>query len=79
MKGLEEVEKKIGGEGVTIVIVSHADTLQILQAGQGLGLDKMGEFSSYRFKNGECRVMGEELPEKQEMEPPEIWKKGNLR
>mmetsp|Transcript_3096 Transcript_3096/g.5770 ORF Transcript_3096/g.5770 Transcript_3096/m.5770 type:complete len:367 (-) Transcript_3096:28-1128(-) len=40
-----------------IVLTSHADVLQILQL-YASGIDNVGEFSSYRFGNGEVRFMG---------------------
>jgi broad specificity phosphatase PhoE len=39
-----------------IVLVSHADVLQIAQL-YASGSDNVGSFSSYRFKNGEVREM----------------------
>lgn len=43
----------------TIVVVSHADTLQIMQTGgsrgQGGKDPYYGDFSDYRFRNGELR------------------------
>lgn len=60
-------------EGDVIVLVSHADTLQILQV-YAAGLDNVGEFSSYRFTNGEVRELGRSvdiLPDPQPLEIPE--------
>lgn len=39
-----------------LVWVSHADVLQIAQL-YAAGVDNVGDFSSYRFKNGEVRPM----------------------
>jgi broad specificity phosphatase PhoE len=44
-------------DGDIVVIVSHADTLQILQA-YAAGLPNVGLFSQYRFGNGEVRELG---------------------
>jgi broad specificity phosphatase PhoE len=46
-----------GRDGDIIVIVSHADTLQILQA-YAAQLSNVGLFSQYRFGNGEVRALG---------------------
>ena len=73
---LVELDKEIGGEGVCLVVAGHADTLQIMQAGRA-GLEHLGDFSSYRFKNGECRFMDGVLPPKEDMSAPEKWMKGN--
>lgn len=54
-------------EGCHIVWVSHADVLQIGQL-YAAGAENVGEFSSYRFKNGEVRAMGRSL----ECLPPPI-------
>jgi len=57
-------------DGDIIVLVSHADTLQILQT-YASGLKNIGDFSSYRFANGEVRYMGrttDTLPEPQPLE-----------
>lgn len=45
-------------DGDIVVIVSHADTLQILQA-YAAGLENVGTFSQYRFGNGEVRKLGQ--------------------
>lgn len=58
--------------GDTIVLTSHADVLQIMQL-YAAGAENVGMFSSYRFKNGEVRLMGRSvdvLPEPQPLEPP---------
>ena len=44
-------------EGDNIVLVSHADVLQITQC-YAAGLENVGKFSQYRFNNGEVRYMG---------------------
>ena len=61
-----------GGGGDHIVLASHADVLQILQV-YAAGLDNVGEFSQYRFGNGEVRTMGRvvgSLPKAVPLEPP---------
>ena len=58
--------------GDIIVLVSHADVLQITQL-YAAGADNVGTFSSYRFTNGEVRAMKREtdsLPDPQPLEPP---------
>ena len=58
--------------GDVIVLVSHADVLQIMQV-YAAGLDNVGMFSSYRFANGEIRCMKRNvnsLPEPQPLQPP---------
>ncbi|KAL3803564.1 hypothetical protein ACHAWO_012879 [Cyclotella atomus] len=58
--------------GNHIVLTSHADVLQITQV-YAAGLENVGEFSSYRFGNGEVRRMGREvgsLPEPVPLQPP---------
>ena len=60
--------------GDIIVLTSHADVLQILQL-YASGADNVGMFSSYRFTNGEVRLMGrtvDTLPEPQPLQPPKI-------
>ncbi len=55
-----------------IVLVSHADVLQITQL-YAAGAENVGSFSSYRFTNGEVREMArtvDSLPEAQPLEPP---------
>ena len=55
-----------------MVLTSHTDVLQITQA-YAAGLANMGEFSQYRFGNGEVRRMGrtvESLPETVPLQPP---------
>lgn len=64
---LAEVVERCESEfdGCHIVWVSHADVLQIGQL-YAANADNVGEFSSYRFKNGEVRAMKrspEYLPE----------------
>ncbi len=70
---IEESETHQNG-GDIIVLTSHADVLQILQL-YACGAENVGMFSSYRFKNGEVRLMGRSvstLPEPQPLEPPKI-------
>lgn len=58
--------------GNIIVLASHADVLQILQL-YACGAENVGTFSSYRFQNGEVRLMGrscDTLPAPQPLEPP---------
>ena len=78
-KGIALCERRWSQQ--TVVIVSHADTLQILQTGGARGEGKggnIGDFSDYRFKNGEVRVLRQgELPEAEKMEPPARWSQGN--
>lgn len=50
----------------TIVLVSHADTLQIAQTFMSKGDTR--KFADYRFKNGEVRAMTEGLPPPQPIE-----------
>lgn len=69
---IEESNVHKESKGDIIVLTSHADVLQIMQT-YASGLDNVGEFSSYRFGNGEVRFMGrtpETLPEPQPLEPP---------
>jgi probable phosphoglycerate mutase len=59
--------------GDIVVLTSHADVLQICQL-YACGAENVGMFSSYRFTNGEVRLMGRSvdiLPEPQPLEPPE--------
>jgi len=50
----------------TIVLVSHADTLQIAQTYMSKGDTR--RFADYRFKNGEVRHMTGGLPPAQPIE-----------
>lgn len=55
-----------------VVLVSHADVLQICQL-YGAGAENVGIFSSFRFGNGEVRKMErtiESLPPPNPLEPP---------
>ena len=55
-----------------IVLVSHADVLQIAQL-YAADLENVGRFSSYRFKNGEVRAMRstpDSLPDPVPLEAP---------
>ena len=56
-----------------VVLVSHADVLQIAQL-YGANAPNVGKFSSYRFTNGEVRVMKrtpDSLPEPSPLEAPQ--------
>jgi len=67
-------------DGCHIVWVSHADVLQIGQL-YAAGVENVGEFSSYRFKNGEVRIMKrskETLPEPVPLEAPDRRLKTSL-
>ncbi len=75
-RGVDMCERR--WEGKVVVVGGHADTSQIMQVGyaRGGGADVyLGDFSSFRFANGEVRVLGEALPDPKEMEPPK-WYKG---
>jgi len=59
-------------EECNVVLVSHADVLQICQL-YGAGAENVGIFSSYRFGNGEVRKMErtvDSLPPPKPLEPP---------
>lgn len=60
-------------ENTHIVMTSHADVLQICQL-YAANVDNVGEFSSYRFANGEVRRMlvdaPDSLPEPSPLEAP---------
>ena len=59
-------------EGHHLVLVSHADVLQIAQL-YAANVDNVGIFSSYRFKNGEVRPMkrtADSLPPPSPLEAP---------
>jgi len=62
------------GEGRDIIVlVSHADVLQITQL-YAAGVENVGNFSSYRFTNGEVRAMKrtpDSLPEADPLPLPE--------
>ena len=67
-------------DGCHIVWVSHADVLQIGQL-YAAGAENVGDFSSYRFKNGEVRAMKrstEDLPEPSPLEAPDRRLKTSL-
>jgi broad specificity phosphatase PhoE len=56
-----------------LVLVSHADVLQITQL-YAARAPNVGDFSSYRFVNGEVRRMGgsmEDLPDPSPLPPPQ--------
>jgi broad specificity phosphatase PhoE len=60
-------------EGHHLVLVSHADVLQIAQL-YSANVDNVGIFSSYRFKNGEVRAMKrtpDSLPPPSDLEAPQ--------
>jgi broad specificity phosphatase PhoE len=64
-------------EGDVIVLTSHADVCQIIQL-YASGIENVGDFSSYRFANGEVRYMGrsvDTLPERQPLEMPGVLPK----
>ena len=69
LEGLEKVEGRAGGERTCVVIVGHADTLQIMQAGRH-GEEEMKRFSEFRMANAEARLLDAELPTPVKMEPP---------
>lgn len=79
-KGIALCERRWSQQ--TIVVVSHADTLQILQTGGARGATlggDIGDFSDYRFKNGEVRVFRHgELPPPENMEPLARWSQENV-
>jgi len=56
-----------------VVLVSHADILQILQV-YAAGVENIGTFSSYRFANGEVRAMGRTLDTLPEPSPMKLQK-----
>ena len=67
-------QSDIHEEGDIVVLASHADVCQIMQL-YASGIDNVGEFSSYRFGNGEVRFMGrtpDTLPDPQPLEMPEV-------
>jgi broad specificity phosphatase PhoE len=60
-------------EGSNVILVSHADVLQICQL-YAAGVDNVGIFSSYRFANGELRPMTrtpESLPDPSPLQAPD--------
>jgi len=66
---LEEKHK-----GKHLVLTSHADVLQIMQL-YAADSKNVGNFSSYRFANGEVRAMKrtpDSLPEAKPLEPPKL-------
>jgi broad specificity phosphatase PhoE len=71
-KVILDLERKY--EGFHIVLTSHADVLQIMQL-YTADAQNVGNFSSYRFANGEVRAMKrtpESLPEAKPLEPPKL-------
>ena len=68
---VDDLERQYSG--CHIVLVSHADVLQITQL-YAAGVDNVGTFSSYRFANGEVRPMDrtpDSLPEPSALRPPD--------
>ena len=68
-----ELEEELPPEGSSVVLVSHADVLQICQL-FAAGVDNVGVFSSYRFTNGEVRKMNrtpDSLPEPSPLQAPD--------
>lgn len=71
---IEEDSQVHSEEGDVIVLTSHADVCQIVQL-YASGIENVGDFSSYRFGNGEVRFMGrsvDTLPERQPLEMPDV-------
>lgn len=71
---IEQSQIHLEEEGDVIVLTSHADVCQIVQL-YASGIDNVGDFSSYRFGNGEVRFMGrsvDTLPERQPLEMPDV-------
>lgn len=67
------LEQSAMAEGANIILVSHADVLQICQL-YAAGVDNVGIFSSYRFTNGEIRPMTrtpDSLPEPSPLQAPD--------
>ena len=67
-----ELDSRYEGGGNHVVLTSHADVLQITQV-YAAGLQNPGQFSSYRFGNGEVRAMKrsvDSLPEQAPLQPP---------
>ena len=67
------LEEELPPEGSHVILVSHADVLQICQL-YAAGVDNVGIFSSYRFGNGEVRKMArtpESLPEPSPLQAPD--------
>jgi len=76
-KRMQETISKIDSqhERDNIVLVSHADVLQITQV-YAAGLDNVGKFSQYRFDNGEVRFMGRNVDTLPEAKPLKTVDKG---
>ncbi|KAI2497193.1 phosphoglycerate mutase [Fragilaria crotonensis] len=67
------LEEELPKEGSHVILVSHADVLQICQL-YAAGVDNVGIFSSYRFGNGEVRKMArtpESLPDPSPLQAPD--------
>jgi len=80
-KRCEAFLKRVDGvsdENTINVVFGHADTLQIMQC-LCCGLPNIGEFSGYRFKNGEARILGfgdvQLLPPESKLEKPDRLQK----
>ena len=69
---VEDLEEEYDGN-YHVVLTSHADVLQITQL-YAAGAENVGTFSSYRFANGEVRLMArsiDSLPEPVPLEAPQ--------
>lgn len=68
----EQLSDEVVADDTAVVLVSHADVLQIAQV-YAAGAKNVGTFSQYRFGNGEVRLMGrtvDTLPEAKPLLPP---------
>ena len=66
-------DDNVNGVGDIVILVSHADVLQIAQL-YAADIENVGQFSSYRFTNGEVREMGlsvDSLPNPQPLQLPD--------
>lgn len=71
---IEESDLHKKEDGDIIVLTAHADVVQICQL-YASGIDNVGDFSSYRFGNGEVRFVGrtpDTLPKREPLEMPEV-------
>jgi broad specificity phosphatase PhoE len=77
---LAQVVERLESEydGYHIVWVSHADVLQIGQL-YAAGVQNVGTFSSYRFKNGEVRAMNRTPDSLRDPEPLEAPRRGTAK
>jgi len=67
---IDDSDVHANGDGDVVVLTSHADVLQITQL-YASGIETVGDFSSYRFTNGEVRFMGrtpDTLPDPEPLE-----------